>query len=188
MLIYLYFKIFTMIEQSELGNLQMISARDFFEKANIIIDESEDEAFLVLKSKREPELEAKIPIKKETLDYTVFKFLKANGFNYIKIDKLFYANDLLIESSAIVFGLVIVIEIKYKNNDEAAFIIFVPNHSAIASIVERQRSKNILKIKYINCFWNGKELNEEIISEKVYAIKGEDYVKNIEEIKDMLIV
>jgi hypothetical protein len=177
-----------MINQNEAGNLQLMSAREFFKEVNIIIDEDENGAFIVLKSKREPGLKVKIPIKKETLDYTVPEFLKANGFKHIRIDKFFYDNDLLIESSALVFGLVIIIEIKYKNSDnEGAFILFVPGYSAVASIVERQKSKNILKIKYINCFWNGKELSEEIISEKIYAIEGEDYVKNIEEIKDMLI-
>ena len=178
-----------MIKQNEIGNLQLMSARKFFKGVNVVIDEDEDKTFIVLKSKREPGLEVKIPIKKETLDYSFPKFLKANGFKHIRIDKFFYANDLLIESSALVFGLVIIIEVEYKNSDNnSALIIFVPDYSAVVSIVERQKSKNILKIKYINYFWNGKELNEEIISEKVYAIKDEDYLKNIEEIKDMLIV
>jgi hypothetical protein len=177
-----------MIKQNEIGNLQLMSAREFFKGVNVVIDEDEDKTFIVLKSEREPGLEVKIPIKKETLDYTVPEFLKANGFKHIRIDKFFYANDLLIESSVLVFGLIIVIEIKYKDNDnEGVFIIFVPNYSAVASIVERQKSKNILKIKYINYFWNGKKLKEEIVSEKVYAIKDEDFIKNIEEIKDMLI-
>jgi hypothetical protein len=178
-----------MIKENEIRNLQLISAREFFKQANVNIDESENEAFIVLRNEKKPEVEVKILIKKETLDYNFPEFLKANGFKYIRVDKFFYSNDLVIESSALIFGLVFAIETKYKDSDnESVLIIFVPNYKAVASIVERQKSKNILKIKYINCFWNGKELSEEIISEKVYAIEVEDYVKNIEEIKDMLIV
>jgi hypothetical protein len=178
-----------MIKQNELGNLQLMSARNFFGKANIIISEDENETSMILKVQKETEISVKVPIRKETLDYSVPEFLKANGFKHIRIDKFFYASDLLIESNGLVFGLAFVIEVQYKNSDnEATLIIFIPNYNAVVSIVERQKSKNILKIKYINYFWDGKELNEEIVAEKIYAIKGEGYVKNIEEIKDMLIV